>query len=195
MLSRLSIATKVFGLAVLLLCLTVALAGFLLWNVTLLQRAMNLIAKRDVPLANSLADLNEYGLRRRLAAARWFGALVSSPPNQEVIAEASANYKTFTEKLNAEFITAKKLLEITSEEDRHRGKLGEIRVLLAQIEAAYPTINARQRQVLDLLMAGQSDRVNDIISGLGDIQRTLAGPAGPGTGCHFRRGTGLCPDC
>jgi len=173
MLSRLSIAKKVFGLSVLLLCLTVALACFLLWHVTRLHGELDLIAKRDVPLANSLADLNEYGLRRRLAAARWFGALISSPPNQEVIAEASAHYKAFSEKLNAEFITGKRLLEITAEEDRHRGKLGEIRVLLAQIEAAYPTITARQSQVLDLLMAGQHNRVNDIISGLSDIQRIV----------------------
>jgi hypothetical protein len=75
MLSRLSIAMKVFGLAVLLLCLTVALACFLLWHVTQLQGEMNVIVQREVPLANSLADLNEYGLRRRMAFERWFGAL------------------------------------------------------------------------------------------------------------------------
>ena len=51
MLSRLSIAMKVFGLAVLLLCLTVALACFLLWHVTRLQGEMNLIVQREVPLA------------------------------------------------------------------------------------------------------------------------------------------------
>ncbi len=173
MLSRFNIATKIFGLAVLLLCLTVGLAGFLLWEVTRLHREMQVIAQREVPLASSLADLNEYGLRRALAAARWFGALSISPPNQEVIAEASKTYEAFTEKLTAEFITARKLLEITVEGDRHREKLGEIRAMLAQIEAAYPMIAARQRQVFDLLRAGQQERVNDIINGLSDIQRTI----------------------
>ena len=88
MLSRLSIATKVFGLAVLLLCLTMALACFLLWHVDRLQDELEIIAKREAPLAASLSRLDEYGLRRRLAFERWFGALNSPKPNQEIITEA-----------------------------------------------------------------------------------------------------------
>jgi hypothetical protein len=41
MINRFRIATKIFGLAVLLLCLTVALACFLLWHVTRLNKEMN----------------------------------------------------------------------------------------------------------------------------------------------------------
>ena len=146
MLNRSSIATKVFGLAVLLLCLTIALAGFLLWHITGLQGKMNLIAQREVPLANSLSKLDEYGLRRRLAFERWFGALNALRPNAEVIKEAQANYDIFTEHLHREFATAKKLLDISVEGDRHRGKLGEVGAVLAQVEAAYPVISARQRR-------------------------------------------------
>jgi hypothetical protein len=46
MLGRLSIATKVFGLAVFLPFLTVSLAVFLLWHVSSLQDEMDFIAKR-----------------------------------------------------------------------------------------------------------------------------------------------------
>ena len=67
MLSRLSIAKKIFGLAVLLLCLTVVLACFLLWHVSRLQDEMEAIAQREAPLAAALSKLDEYGLRRRLA--------------------------------------------------------------------------------------------------------------------------------
>lgn len=170
MISRFRIATKIFGLAVLLLCLTVALACFLLWHVTRLQKEMNGIVQREVPLANSLADLNEYGLRRRLAFERWFGTLDAPRPNQNVIKEAQANYAEFTERLNQEFVTAKKLIDIKVVEDRYREKLGEIRAVLAQIEASFPIISARQRQALELQTAGQYERAQELLNVLNDLQ-------------------------
>jgi adenylate cyclase len=173
MLSRFRIATKIFGLAVLLLCLTVALACFLLWHVSSLQREMQLIVQRELPLAASLSNLDEYGLRRRLAFERWFGALNADRPNQEVIKEAQGNYKIFTDRLNQEFGNAKKLLDIKTAEDRHREKLGEIRAVLTQIEAAYPVISDRQGQVLELQANQQHDRANDLLNVLNDLQRIV----------------------
>ena len=111
MLNRLSIAIKIFGLAVLLLCLTVVLAGFLLWHVSRLQDEMAAIAQREAPLAAALSKLDEYGLRRRLAFERWFGALNAPRPNQEVLTEAQTNYDAFTERLNHEFVKAMQLLD------------------------------------------------------------------------------------
>ena len=175
MLSRLSIATKVFGLAVLLLCLTMALACFLLWHVDRLQDELEIIAKREAPLAASLSRLDEYGLRRRLAFERWFGALNSPKPNQEILTEAQANYQLFTVKLQQEFITAKKLLANVPEDDSRREKFSAIGGVLSQIEAAYPIISARQAQVLDLQAAGQHDRANDIVNALNDLQRLVQG--------------------
>jgi adenylate cyclase len=173
MLSRLSIATKVFGLAVLLLCLTVALAGFLLWRVDLLQDELEIIARREAPLAATLSRMDEYGLRRRLAFERWFGALNSPQPNQEIIAEAKANYETFTEKLNQQFAKAKELLANVPGHDRHRQKLSAILAVLAQIEAAYPVMSQRQLQILDLQVSGQHERANDLVNVLNDLQRLV----------------------
>lgn len=173
MLSRLSIATKIFGLAVLLLCLTVALAGFLLWQVFLLKGELETIARREAPLAASLSKLDEYGLRRRLAFERWFGALNALQPNQDVIAEAQTNYDAFTARLNQEFVKAKKLLDIAVDYRRNREKIREIRAVLAQIETTYPVMDTRQRQVLDLQAAGRHERANDLLTVLNDLQRLV----------------------
>ena len=143
MLSRLSIAKKIFGLAVLLLCLTVVLACFLLWHVTLLQGELQVITQRKIPLIVSLSRLNEYGLRRRLAFERWFGALDAARPNEEVIKEAQANYTEFTERLNQEFVTAKMLLDFKAPEDRDRETLTKGLAILPQIEAAVHIISTR----------------------------------------------------
>lgn len=173
MLSRLSIATKVFGLAVLLLCLTVALACFLLWHITLLQGEMQVIAQRKMPLAVSLANLNEYGLRRRLAFERWFGALDAARPNQEVIKEAQANYTKFTERLNQEFVTIKKLADFKASQERDREMLSEGRAILAQIEAAIHIISARQRQALEFQTTGQFARAQEVFNGLKDLEQLV----------------------
>src|SRR6516162_368359 len=93
---RQTIAAKIFGLAIILLLLTIALAGFLLREVTRTQQDLTIVANFDVPLTRSLARLDEFGLRRRLAFERWFGALNAAEPNREIITEASENYATFS---------------------------------------------------------------------------------------------------
>jgi class 3 adenylate cyclase len=173
MLKRISIANKIFGLAVLLLCLTVALAVFLLWHVSQLQDELEAIAQRESPLAATLSKLDEYGLRRRLAFERWFGALNAPRPDQEIINEARANYKAYNERLNQKIVKAKNLLDITVGHDRHREKIKAIRAVLAQIEAAYPLMAARQRRILDLQVAGQHDRAADQLDILNDLQLLL----------------------
>src|SRR5262249_2565485 len=83
----------------------VGLAGFLLSEVTRTKQALEVVARFDLPLTQSVARLDEFGLRRRLAFERWFGALNAVEPNQEIIAEASANYTHFTRKLTSAFLT------------------------------------------------------------------------------------------
>jgi hypothetical protein len=74
MLSRLSIATKVFGLAVLLLCLTAVLAGFLLWRVDLLQDKLEIISRREAPLPPPCQEWTN-----TVCAAAWPSSAGSGP--------------------------------------------------------------------------------------------------------------------
>src|SRR5215467_1817641 len=107
---RQTIAAKIFGLAVFLLLLTIGLAGFLLREVTRTKQALEIVADFDLPLTQAVARLDEFGLRRRLAFERWFGALNAASPNQEIIAEASANYTLFSRKLENELATARRII-------------------------------------------------------------------------------------
>ena len=122
MLSRLSIGMKIFGLAVLLLTLTVALAGFLLWHINHLKGEMQVIAQREVPLAAAMANLEEYGLLRGLAFERWFGELNASRPNAEIIKEAEASYTIWVGRLDQEVLNAGKLLDFPVQEGSSPGK-------------------------------------------------------------------------
>jgi len=168
-----TIATKIFGLAVLLLCLTIALSAFLLWQVTRLNVQLKAIVGRYQPLTSSAANLDEYGLRRRLAFERWFGTLNSAKPNENIIKEATTNYALFSDKITAEIAHAHELASAPAEFDKDRETLAEVRSTIDQIEANYAIITARQRQVLDLQVAGQHDRANDLLDLLNETQRRV----------------------
>ena len=170
---RQTIAAKIFGLAIILLLLTIALAGFLLYEVTRTKQDLTVVANFDVPLTQSLARLHEFGLRRRLAFERWFGALNAAEPNREIVAEATENYALFTRKLTDEFSTARRIIEAYPENAPGSHTLAEVETLLDQIQPAYKTINNRQREVLDMQRAGQHDKANEQLNLLNDLQDTV----------------------
>ena len=170
---RQTIAAKIFGLAIILLLLTIALAGFLLYEVTRTKQDLTIVANFDVPLTQSLARLHEFGLRRRLAFERWFGALNAAEPNGEIVAEATDNYALFTRKLTDEFSTARRIIEAYPKNAPGSHTLAEVETLLDQIQPAYKTINNRQREVLDMQLAGQHEKANEQLNLLNDVQGTV----------------------
>src|SRR5215510_10681306 len=170
---RQTIAAKIFGLAIILLLLTIALAGFLLYEVTRTKQDLAVVANFDVPLTQSLARLHEFGLRRRLAFERWFGALNADQPNREIVAEATQNYALFTRKLTDEFSTARRIIDAYPKNAPGSHTLAEVETLLDQIQPAYKTISSRQHEVLDLQLAGQHDTANQQLNLLNDLQSTV----------------------
>jgi adenylate cyclase len=170
---RQTIAAKIFGLAIVLLLLTIGLACFLLFEVTRTTQDLRVVANFDVPLTQSVARLHEFGLRRRLAFERWFGALNAAEPNSEIVAEATENYALFTRKLTEEFSAARRIIGAYPKNAPGSQTLAEVATLLDQIEPAYQIINNRQREVLDMQLAGQHDKANQQLNLLNDIQRTV----------------------
>lgn len=168
-----TIAAKIFGLAIILLLLTIGLAGFLLFEVTRTKQEVTIVAQFDLPLTQSVARMDEFGLRRRLAFERWFGALNAAEPNQEIVAEAARNYELFTDKLMNEFGIARHILASFPKDVAGRETLAEVQTLLDQIEPTYEVITARQREVLDMQRAGQHEKANQQINLLNDLQRTV----------------------
>ena len=170
---RQTIAAKIYGLAIILLLLTIALACFLLFEVTRTKLDLTVVANFDLPLTQSVARLHEFGLRRRLAFERWFGALNSPEPNPEVVAEATQNYALFTRKLTDEFSAARHIIGAYPKNAPGSLTLAEVATLLDQIQPAYEIINNRQREVLDMQVAGQHDKANQQLNLLNDVQRTV----------------------
>ncbi len=170
---RQTIAAKIFGLAIILLLLTIALAGFLLLEVTHTKQDLQVMAHFDVPLTESVARLDQFGLRRRMAFERWFGALNAAEPNREIVTEATENYALFTRKLTDEFAAARRIIGGYPNNAAGRETLAEVKTLLDQIEPAYQVISTRQREVIDMQLAGQHEKANRQVDLLNDLQRTV----------------------
>ena len=170
---RQTIAAKIYGLAIILLLLTIALACFLLFEVTRTKQDLTVVANFDLPLTQSVARLHEFGLRRRLAFERWFGALNAPQPNPEVVTVATQNYALFTRKLTDEFSAARHIIGAYPKNAPGSQTLAEVATLLDQIQPAYEIINNRQREVLDMQVAGQHDKANQQLNLLNDIQNTV----------------------
>jgi adenylate cyclase len=170
---RSTIAAKIFGLAVILLLITIALVGYLVIEVDRTRREMDIVAHHDIPLAGSVFLLEEYGLRRRLAFERWNGTLDSEKPNESVLKEASENYGLFTTKIQQHIAGTRKQIQAHPVSPREQPRISEAKVLLEQIEKGYDTITAQQQQVLALQKAGDHGKANALLNFLNDHQRTL----------------------
>ncbi|PYL13158.1 MAG: adenylate/guanylate cyclase domain-containing protein, partial [Verrucomicrobia bacterium] len=93
--------------------------------------------------------------------------------NQEIVAEASANYALFTGKLREQYAAVRRLLDAYPKNVAGRETIAEIRTLLDQVEPTYQVINARQREVLDLQLAGEHQRANEKVDLLNDVRRQV----------------------
>ena len=173
MISTQSIGSKIFGLAVLLLLLTVALAVFLLLEAAQTRRETEVLVRFDQPLVRSVEQINEFGLRRRLAFERWFGALNAARPNPEAIAEASTDFTHFTARIQAESATALALLDSFPSSRRQPPELAEVRLLLQLIASAYGTISTRQEELLRLQRAGEHLKADELLGGVADLMRQV----------------------
>ena len=168
-----SIASRIFGLAIILVCMTIALAGFLLYQVTALNGQLQTIAGYYAPLRQCLVHLNEAGLRRRLAFERWYGALESRQDRAAAITEASENYELFQVAIQEEIERARGMLAMPPEGSSEQLQLRQISSLLDQMVANYGLITTRQREVLDLIKQGEKVRATDILGVLDEIQIIL----------------------
>jgi adenylate cyclase len=168
-----SIGTRIFGLAIFLLLLTIALVIFLLAQVARMGNELQTLASNDVPIASSLSRVDEYGLRHRLAFERMFGALNSASPNEQILSEAQANYELFGKKVQDEIATARKLISDSSEQAEHAAEHVAFSKILDEVEAEYVPIIAREQEALDLQRHGEHDRATFLLEGLSDLQRVL----------------------
>lgn len=170
---QVTVAGKIFGLAVLLLSLTVFLTAFLLWKASQIRTELELLSTHDLPLARSIAEIDYVAARRRLAFERWFGALNAADPDQEVVEEASANF-THNRQALADLATRtqEQLQAYPADRDR-TGAMTEVKLLFDNLLDIYPRMTAQMLQAIAQQQAGEQAKAREIMRAVNELQKTV----------------------
>ena len=147
---KISIGTKIFGLCIFLLGITVALAIFSTWASSGIVRDLKFQSRLDVPLQSAMGHLDEHALLRRLAFEQWRAAL-ENPTTTGVDAQASEiSYNKYDAQLRTDFVTAEKIIATSGEAQAH-SQIVRIRGLFLSTQANKDLISSVQRRILALL--------------------------------------------
>ncbi|QIF05537.1 adenylate/guanylate cyclase domain-containing protein [Roseimicrobium sp. ORNL1] len=165
-----SIASRIFGLALILVCLMIALVGFLLYQVAALNGHLKIIAGYYAPLRLTLVDLNEAGLRRRLAFERWHAALEAGQSRSAAVTEASKNYEIYNAAVKERIAEARDMLANAPAGSTNLLRIQQVSALLDQLVANYSVILKRQNEVIELIKSGEKQRATDILGVLDELQ-------------------------
>lgn len=132
-----SIALKIFGLAVFILLLMIAVAVVNSIEVIKLGNEVESISQTDMPISGHAADLNECGLRRRIAFERLYREYAAPIPDTSVIKEAEINFKKFTLAVAKKIVLLRSDLDTLPERRRDQENFVHARELVSQIESAF----------------------------------------------------------
>lgn len=132
-----SIALKIFGLAVFILLLMIGVAVVNSIEVIKLGSEVESITKTDMPIAGHAADLNEFGLRRRISFERLYREYAAPVPDSSVIKEAETNFKKFTIAVAEKISLLRSDLDTLPESRNDAENFVHARELVSEIESTF----------------------------------------------------------
>ncbi len=168
-----TIGRRITGIVAVLLAITIVLVSTLLLKLVEFGGRIALTSEVLVPVSRALDDLNESGLRRRLAFERWQGALLAPKPDPLVLQEASANYQIFTAKIEEGFERSASLLRATKGNRDLEAEVADIERLLRLVRAEYETVQMRNDEVLRLRRERKHPAAGVALRDLASLQARL----------------------
>ncbi len=144
-----SIALKIFGLAVGILMMMIIVAILNSKAVLTLGNKVNDISEVSIPIANHAAELNEAGLRRRIAFERLYREYSLTDSDSSVIKEAEPNFDLFTKAVIDDIALLKKDLSNLPDDNKERELYAQAREIVSSIETTFIQQNAIARKILN----------------------------------------------
>ncbi len=143
-----SIALKIFALAVGILVLMMIVSIMNSVAVIKLGQNVQAITTVGVPVARDAADLNEAGLRRRIAFERLYREYGSPQPDPQVISEAEPNFEKFSKAVETGVAQMRKDLSILPNDPKEQELFVKARELVTQIESIFEQQGEMARHIL-----------------------------------------------
>ena len=158
-----SIALKIFGLAVFILLLMIIVAFINSIEVIKLGKEVESISKTDMPIAAHAADLNEAGLRRRIAFERLFREYAYVVSDTTVIKEAETNFKKFTNVVADKIKLLRADLDTLPDNAADQNHFVEARELVTEIESTFDQQTDMAKRILDARKARTGNENKDLM--------------------------------
>lgn len=160
---RTRIATKIFGLAVFLLALTVFLSFFGLWQARQLKKDLDSIAARDVPLDDFVDNLERHGLERRLEFEKQLEKLDDAVPDTAAIEAAKAKYASLNQDVARDLSDASALVKRALAAGSDAVELAGIAELLEEVQRDDAVVADVETRTLDHQAHRRTDRVTEFL--------------------------------
>ncbi len=132
-----SIALKIFSLAVFILMLMIVVALINSIEVLKLGKEVETIANTDMPISSHASDLNEVGLRRRIAFERLYREYAAPIPDTSIINEAETNFNKFTISVSDKIKLIRTDLDLLPDTRKDQELFIQARELVAEIQSTF----------------------------------------------------------
>jgi hypothetical protein len=168
-----SIAIKIFSLALGILLLMIVVAIINSIAVLNLGREVEQISITGIPIMNHSSDLNEAGLRRRIAFERLNAQYLEVNPDYKVVGEAKVNFQKFTLLVNKTIALLKQDLTVVTENPEDNRLYNEARDLVSQIEIIFQQQSEYTKQILEKRKLNEDASIVDLFKINANSQKLL----------------------
>ncbi|MFM2206161.1 MAG: hypothetical protein RL213_136, partial [Bacteroidota bacterium] len=170
-----SIALKIFGLAIGVLILMIAVAVLNSFHVLNLGREVRSISDSSLPISVRAAELNEYGLRRRIAFERLYREYQLPVKDSAAIGEATMNFEKFTANVDSCILQLRTTLKDLPSDRGQLELYARARELTSEIESTFRQQTDIARRILSKVRQGDSRNLEELmrinINGQTELQK------------------------
>jgi class 3 adenylate cyclase len=157
-----SIALKIFGLAVGILVVTVAIAVLTNFEVIGLGKDVAIVATRTIPLAKEASELDECCLERRIAYQALYCQYTEPKPDNKAIERKQRSFEESTKCFHGNIDDIRKMLAVLPDDPEERNLYASARELVGQMETAFASETAMARMILKHRQDGNLEKAEEL---------------------------------
>lgn len=163
---HLNIAQKIFGIAIVILCLMGTVAVYSVKLTAEISSELNMVANQQLPLSDTIGRINVKILEQGLLLQRLFALPEETPQAKEKI-------KALGDDVNAEFIKARTLFEAEERSKHPPATILQLHRSLIAVEREYRAFEKRGLELLILHDAGETGTFSALLPDLNKQQSTI----------------------
>ncbi|MCP4696840.1 MAG: HAMP domain-containing protein [Gammaproteobacteria bacterium] len=165
---HLNIAQKIYGIAVLVLALMVAVAIFSIHLTAEISEELDTVAGKHLPLSDTIGRINVRILEQGLLLQRLFAL-----PIKKEAAQAIARIKALGDSVNEEFVNAHGLFKAEERSSHPPETIYSLNRTLAAVEREYRTFEKHSLELLTLHKAGDTAAFEALLPDINEQQDAI----------------------